>query len=83
MVADVVIEHKGFGGEQVLLLVEGPEGVVGTQEIELPRQGDSTVAKAPFTATEAGPHLYSFRIALQYGEMVSENNKQDVLIFLQ
>jgi len=81
--ADVVIEHKGFAGEQVLLLVDGPEGVVGTQEIELPRQGDSTVAKAQFTATTEGAHLYSFRIAAQTGEMVRENNQQDVVIVVQ
>ncbi len=81
--ADVVIEHKGFGGEQVLLLVEGPEGVVGTQEIELPRQGDSTVVKAQFTATEEGPHLYRFRIAAQDGEMVRDNNQREVLIVVQ
>ena len=81
--ADIVIEHKGFGGEQVLLLVDGPDGVVGTQEVELPRQGDSTVAKAQFTATEEGPHLYTFRIAVQDGEMVRENNERDVLIVVQ
>ena len=81
--ADVVIEHKGFAGEQVLLLVDGPEGVVGTEEIELPRQGDSTVAKAQFTATTQGANLYSFRIATQTGEMVRDNNQQDVVIVVQ
>jgi len=81
--ADVIIEHKGFEGETVLLIVEGPDGVVGTEEIELPRQGDSTVAKAQFTASEPGPHLYSFRIAAQTGEMVRDNNEQDVLIVVQ
>ncbi|MGD8331931.1 MAG: glutamine amidotransferase [Acidobacteriota bacterium] len=81
--ADVVIEHKGFEGQTVLLLVEGPEGVVGTQEIELPLQGDSTVAKAQFTAKGQGPHLFSFRIAVQDGEMVRDNNQQDVLIVVQ
>ncbi len=81
--ADVVIEHKGFGGETVLLLVDGPEGVVGTEEIELPREGSSTVAKAQFTATAEGAHLYSFRIATQTGEMVRDNNQQDVVIVVQ
>jgi len=81
--ADVVIEHKGFEGQTVLLLVEGPEGVVGTQQIELPRQGDSTVAKAQFTVKGQGPHLFSFRIAVQDGEMVRDNNQQDVLIVVQ
>ena len=81
--ADVVIEHKGFGGSQVLLLVEGPEGVVGTTEVDLPRQGDSTVVKAYFTASEPGPHRYSFRVAVAEGEMVRENNQQEVLIVVQ
>jgi uncharacterized membrane protein len=81
--ADVVIEHKGFAGETVLLLVEGPEGVVGTKEIELPPQGDSTVAKAQFIAATQGPHLYSFRIAVQTGEMVRDNNQRDVLLVVQ
>lgn len=81
--ADVVIEHKGFSGEQVLLIIDGPEGIVGTQEVELPTQGDSTVAKAQFTVTGEGPHLYKFRIPVQDGEMVRENNQQDVLIVVQ
>lgn len=81
--ADVVIEHQGFEGETVLLLVEGPEGVVGTEEIELPRQGDSTVAKTQFIAATEGPNLYSFRIATQTGEMVRDNNQQDVLMVVQ
>ncbi len=81
--ADVVIEHKGFAGEEVLLIVDGPEGVVGTEQVELPRQGDSTIAKAQFTATGQGAHLYSFRIAAQNGEMVRENNQQDVVIVVQ
>ena len=81
--ADVVVEHKGFGGSQVLLLVEGPEGVIGTEEIELPRQGDSTVVKAHFTVSEEGPHLYRFRIAAEEGEMVRENNEREVLIIAQ
>ena len=81
--ADVVIEHKGFGGTEVLLLVEGPDGVVGTEQVELPRQGDSTVVKAHFTAEHEGPHLYRFRISVEEGEMVRENNEQDVLIVVQ
>jgi len=81
--ADVIVEHKGFGGEEVLLLVEGPEGIVGTEQVELPRQGDSTVVKAHFTATGQGPHLYGFRIAVEDGEMVRDNNQQDVLIVVQ
>ena len=81
--ADVVIEHKGFSGETVLLLVEGPDGIVGTQEVELPSQGDSTVVKAQFTTTREGPHLYSFRIAVQDDEMASKNNQRDVLVVVQ
>ena len=81
--ADVVIEHKGFGGTEVLLMVEGPQGVVGTEQVELPRQGDSTVVKAHFTAEDEGPHLYRFRIATEEGEMVRENNQQDLLIVVQ
>jgi len=50
--ADVVIEHKGFGGESVLLMVEGDAGIVSTQEVELPRRGDSTAVKAHFTVTQ-------------------------------
>ncbi len=80
---DVVIEHKGFGGATVVLIVEDSSGIVSTQDVVLPRQGDSTVVKASFTAEEAGPRVFSVRIAPQEGEMVAQNNQRDVLVSVQ
>jgi uncharacterized membrane protein len=80
---DVVIEHKGFGGTTVVLIVEDDNGIVSTQDVVLPRQGDSTVVKASFTAEEAGPRVFRVRIAPQEGEMVAQNNQRDVLVSVQ
>jgi uncharacterized membrane protein len=80
---DVVIEHKGFGGAEIVLIVEDDNGIVSTQDVTLPRQGDSTVVKASFTAEEAGPRVFRVRIAPQEGEMVAQNNQRDVLVSVQ
>lgn len=81
--ADVVIEHKGFGGETVLLMVEGDEGILSTQEVELPGRGDSTAVKAQFSVEEPGPQVFTFRIATQEGEMVTRNNERPALVTVQ
>ncbi len=80
---DVIIEHKGFGGSTVVLIVEDDSGIVSRQDVELPRQGDSTVVKATFTADEPGPRVFRVRIAPQEGEMVTQNNQRDVLVSVQ
>ena len=80
---DVVIEHKGFGGTTVVLIVEDESGIVSTQDVVLPRQGDSTVVKATFTAEDAGPRVFGVRIAPQEGEMVAQNNQRDLLVSVQ
>jgi uncharacterized membrane protein len=80
---DVVIEHKGFGGSTVTLIVEDESGIVSTQDVVLPRQGDSTVVKASFTAEDAGPRAFRVRIPPQDGEMVAENNERQALISVQ
>lgn len=81
--ADVVVEHKGFAGQTVLLMVEGERGIVSTQEVELPRRGDSTAVKAQFTVEDPGPQVFTFRIATQEGEMVTQNNERPALVTVQ
>ena len=62
------------------LTVEDDGRIVSTQEVKLPADGESATVKVRFTASEAGPRLFKFRVAAQTGEQVTQNNARDALI---
>ena len=80
LVVDVTITQTGYAGSTVSLIVEDGGRIVNTQDVELPRDGEVATVRVPFTATEAGPRVFGFRIAPQAGELVAENNEQEALI---
>jgi len=78
--ADAMIAHYGFGGETVTLNVESDGRILGSREVELPREGEAITTRVHFPAEDAGPQVYTFRVLLQEEEQVAENNERDVLI---
>jgi uncharacterized membrane protein len=80
ILVDAVITHTGFPGETVTLDVEDEGRIVGSQEVKLPAAGEPATVRVRFTAAEAGPRLFRFRIAPQPGELVTENNVRETLI---
>jgi uncharacterized membrane protein len=80
LVVDVVISQTGYGGRTVPLNVEDGGRIVATQNITLPPDGESLTARVRFTADEAGPRLFRFRVPMQDGEEVAENNARDALL---
>ena len=65
---DVVVTQTGFAGETVTLDVEDGGRIVGSQQVKLPVDGEPAAVRVRFTASEAGPRVFRFRIAPKAGE---------------
>jgi uncharacterized membrane protein len=83
LVVDVVVSQTGYSGETVPITVEDDGRIVSTQEVKLPADGESATVKVRFTASDAGARLFTFRVAGQPGEQVTQNNARDALIEVQ
>jgi uncharacterized membrane protein len=83
LVVDVVLSQTGYGGDTVPLTIEDDGRIVNTQEVKLPPDGESATVKVRFTAADAGPRIFRFRVAPQAGEQVTQNNARDALIEVQ
>lgn len=80
LVIDAVITQTGYAGETVALNVEDDGRIVGSQEVKLPADGEPAAVRVRFTALDAGPRLFKFRIAPRPGEQVAQNNVREALI---
>src|SRR6185295_7328577 len=80
LVVDVVLSQTGYGGKTVPLSIEDNGRIVSTQDVTLPDDGQSATVKVHFTVEEAGARLFSFKVAVQDGEQVTQNNSRDALI---
>jgi uncharacterized membrane protein len=80
ILVDAVVTHTGFPGETVMLDVEDEGRIVGSQEVRLPAAGEPVPVRVRFTASEAGPRVFRFRVAPKPGEMVTQNNQRETLI---
>ena len=80
LVVDVVVSQNGYSGQTVPLTVEDDGRIVSTQDVKLPSDGESATIRVRFTANDAGPRNFRFKIAGQPGEQVAENNARDALV---
>lgn len=80
LAVDVVISQTGYAGATVPLVVEDNGRMVSSQNITLPSDGQSTTVRVNFTATDAGPRLFTFKIAPQTDEQVTQNNARQALV---
>jgi len=80
LMIDVVVTQTGFPGETVTLDVEDGSKIVGSQEVKLPADGEPAAVRVKFTAADAGPRVFKFKIAPQPGELVTQNNQREALI---
>ena len=83
LVVDVVVAQTGYRGQTVTLQVEDEGRIVADQELILPDDGEPTTVRVRFTASDAGPRLFSFRIAPKPDEMVTQNNVRHALIVVE
>jgi uncharacterized membrane protein len=77
---DVVLSQTGYGGQTVPLQVEDDGRIVSSQQVALPRDGEAATIRVSFTAKDAGPRLFRFRVPPQDGEQVTQNNTRDALV---
>ena len=80
LLVDAIVTQTGYAGQTVTLDVEDGGRIVGSQPIRLPADGDPAAVRVRFTATEAGPRVFTLKIAPQPGEVVTQNNQRDVQI---
>jgi uncharacterized membrane protein len=80
LVVDVVLSQNGYSGQTVPLNVEDQGRLVSSQDVELPPNGQSATVRVRFTASEAGPRLFTFSVPVQPGEQVTQNNVREALI---
>jgi uncharacterized membrane protein len=79
LVVDVVVTQTGYAGREVPLSVEDAGVIVSTQDVTLPPDGESQTVRVRFKAGEAGPRVFTFRVAGQDGEEVTQNNAREML----
>jgi uncharacterized membrane protein len=80
LVVDVVLSQTGYSGQTVPLNVEDEGRLVSSQDVELSGNGESSTVRVRFTASDAGARLFRFRVPVQQGEQVTQNNVREALI---
>src|SRR5262249_19718275 len=80
LVLDLVVVDTGYAGKTVPLTVEDEGRVVATQDVTLPPDGEAATVHVRFVAAEAGPRVFHFKIPVQGGEEVAQNNQRAALI---
>ena len=80
MMVDLVIAQNGFAGRTIPLIIEDEGRVVNARDIEMPSDGAPATVRVHFTADDPGWRRFSFRVPLQEGELVVENNARESLI---
>jgi len=80
LLVDAVITQTGYSGQTVTLDVEDDGRIVGSQKVQLPVDGSPAAVRIRATATEPGPRVFTFKVAPQQGEVVTQNNHRDSLV---
>ena len=83
LVVDVVVVQTGYSGQMVSLQVEDEGRIVADEPVTLPADGEPTTVRVRFAAADAGPRLFSFRIAPRPDEMVTQNNERNALVVVE
>lgn len=83
LVVDLMVSQTGYSGRDVMVLVEDGGRIIGSQEVRLPRAGEPTPVRVNFAVENAGARRITFRVPVQDGERVTENNRQDALIHVR
>lgn len=74
------LRHTGLGGRTVPVVVEGDGGILGSVDLLLPADGRAVTARVRVTPTAPGPLSLTVRVPEQAGEVVSRNNRRDLLV---
>ena len=80
LVVDVIVSHRGYSGRTVQLMVEDAGQLLASEDVTFERDGEPVVVRLRIEAGDPGPRLLRFRVSVQDGERVTENNARDVLV---
>jgi uncharacterized membrane protein len=83
LVVDVAVAQSGYGGNEVPIQVEDEGRIIAREMVELPSGGEPGTVRVHFTASDAGPRLFRFRVPPQEGEQIAQNNAREALIQVQ
>lgn len=77
---DLVLSQSGYRGRTVPVRVEDEGRIVAEEPVTLPGDGEATTVRLRFRAEEPGPRRFTFRVPVQDGERVAENNVHEAVI---
>jgi uncharacterized membrane protein len=80
LLVDAVITQSGYSGQTVTLDVEDDGRIVGSQKVQFPVDGSPAAVRVRATASTQGPRVFTFKVAPQQGEVVTQNNRRDSLV---
>lgn len=80
LLLDAIVTARGYAGKALTLDVLDAGRLVGSQAFTVGPDGQPVTVRVRFTAAEAGPRVFTFRVTPQEGELVAENNARDVLV---
>jgi uncharacterized membrane protein len=80
LLVDVTVTQTGYAGRTVTIYVEDEGRIVGSEELHLPADGSPATVQVRAAASEAGPRLFTFRVAALEDEMITQNNEREALI---
>ncbi len=83
LMVDLIVAQSGYAGKKIQLFVEDNGSIVATQDVELSRDGEPAPVRVTFPANDAGVRRFRFRVPVQDGERVPENNEQEAVIVVQ
>ena len=80
LVLDLVITQTGYAGAKVPLIVEDEGRIVSSQDITLPGDGEAETVKVRLKTMDTGSRVFKFRVPVQSGEEVAQNNQREAHI---
>lgn len=80
LVADVLVRQRGYAGRRVPITIEDAGQVIARTEVTLPADGDVAPLQVHALMDHAGPRTLTFRIPVQPGEQVTQNNVATALV---
>jgi uncharacterized membrane protein len=78
--ADILVRQRGYSGRRLPLVVEDGGRIVAADTITMPNDGDVAPVRVSVFLNTAGARALTFRIPLQAGEQVSQNNAAVALV---
>ncbi len=78
--ADILVRQRGYGNRRVPLIVEDDGKIVAQDTITLPADGDVAAVHVSVFLNRAGARALTFRIPVQPGEQVAQNNSHVAVV---